>query len=357
MDTVSSVNSAARPPRIRLAPTTPSALALFAALAWLPAAASTPIPSRSDRPPDADVVELATFFVRSTVDGVVAVQCDSPQGLDTTLEIGLDAWLSHDPSLTQDKVRDFKSRLHRNGSGLARLCADTLTSSLTSADGPLATARTTVVNLMDSMDPTDRTALLQFLTSRSGAEFARVFRALDEVAHEAWAKWLSQDGTIALEQFARTAVARLPNGGAAAVRSHGVETANAGNEASSPTPEPSSPVDVRVVPAKMLNDRQLGEACESFYPVHSRMLGEEGEVIVVLFVAADGRLTSLQIQNSSGYPALDVAAAACIGVAARFAPMQRDGQPVGSWQRLKWIWHLSSATSPVAPERPAAAVR
>ncbi len=94
--------------------------------------------------------------------------------------------------------------------------------------------------------------------------------------------------------------------------------------------------------AHEVSSASLGSACESFYPVTSRRLNEEGSVVLLVYVLATGRIGSVLVDSSSGFPALDVAAAGCIGAVAEFEPQRREGQPVASWQRMKWTWRLSN---------------
>ncbi len=102
---------------------------------------------------------------------------------------------------------------------------------------------------------------------------------------------------------------------------------------------PSTRVLEPPVPAHLRN-RNLGEACADFYPQESRRRGEEGAVVLSVRVSERGRLSGVRVEASSGYPALDVAAAACIGTYGEFEPQTEGGQPVTSWQRLKWTWRL-----------------
>jgi len=93
--------------------------------------------------------------------------------------------------------------------------------------------------------------------------------------------------------------------------------------------------------AKLRNGGTLGTGCGSFYPTSSRRLGEEGSVVLQVLIGDDGKLQGVTVESSSGFPALDVAAAACVGALGEFEPVRVDGQPRAAWQRMKWTWRLT----------------
>jgi len=63
------------------------------------------------------------------------------------------------------------------------------------------------------------------------------------------------------------------------------------------------------------------------YPRLSRRLLEEGEVILVLWVLADGTVSEVEIEASSGYPRLDKAALKAVRKW-RYTPATRDGEAI-----------------------------
>ena len=64
----------------------------------------------------------------------------------------------------------------------------------------------------------------------------------------------------------------------------------------------------------------------AIYPERSRRRGETGTVVVSVEIDAEGRLSDIWVERSSGFPALDQAALdAFVGV--RFRPAIRDGRP------------------------------
>jgi protein TonB len=115
-------------------------------------------------------------------------------------------------------------------------------------------------------------------------------------------------------------------------------------------PQPPKQVDApvrsapRVTPAEMTaRDRQaLSEGCSSRYPSASRRLGEEGAVVLLIYVAPTGRATEAKVETSTGVQRLDDAAVKCMTDLGHFTPQTEDGKPIGSWKRIRWVWKLSS---------------
>ena len=66
------------------------------------------------------------------------------------------------------------------------------------------------------------------------------------------------------------------------------------------------------------------------YPRMSRRMGEQGTVLVRVFISADGRAEKAEIRTSSGYPRLDEAALETVQ-RWRYVPGQRAGQPEAMW--------------------------
>jgi protein TonB len=67
------------------------------------------------------------------------------------------------------------------------------------------------------------------------------------------------------------------------------------------------------------------------YPPTSRRLGEEGRVVVNVYVLADGRVGDVQVLESSGYERLDAAALEHVRREWRFDPARRGGEAVATW--------------------------
>jgi protein TonB len=69
------------------------------------------------------------------------------------------------------------------------------------------------------------------------------------------------------------------------------------------------------------------------YPSTARRLGLEGTSMLRVFVAADGRVTDVQVDQTAGHPDLDRAAMDAVR-RWKFEPGRRGSEPVGMWVRL-----------------------
>lgn len=75
------------------------------------------------------------------------------------------------------------------------------------------------------------------------------------------------------------------------------------------------------------------------YPGSSRRRGEEGRVVLRVFVDAEGRAAKVEVQESSGHNRLDESAA--IAVARwRFVPARRGSEPLAAWVRVPVVFSL-----------------
>jgi periplasmic protein TonB len=75
------------------------------------------------------------------------------------------------------------------------------------------------------------------------------------------------------------------------------------------------------------------------YPPMSRRLGEEGKVVLRVFVEADGRPASVELKAGSGSPRLDEAALAAVR-RWEFVPARRGAEPVAAWVLVPIAFHL-----------------
>jgi protein TonB len=100
-----------------------------------------------------------------------------------------------------------------------------------------------------------------------------------------------------------------------------------------PPPRPGTPP--RMDPKHPFN---IGE---EYYPDASKRANEEGRCVVLMTVAADGRVASESIQTSSGFPRLDDA---CLkGVhGKRMIPATEDGKPVQKTVSIPIVWKLTN---------------
>jgi TonB family protein len=91
--------------------------------------------------------------------------------------------------------------------------------------------------------------------------------------------------------------------------------------------------------AEIQNREEVKRWVRGSYPESLRRSGGEGDVVILLHVATDGRVTESQIETSSSEPLLDRATQR-LAEHIVVAPKVLDGRPVESWQHLKWSWRL-----------------
>lgn len=77
------------------------------------------------------------------------------------------------------------------------------------------------------------------------------------------------------------------------------------------------------------------------YPPLSRRLGEQGRVLVRVFVDPGGAPTQVQLRQSSGHRRLDSAAEAAVR-RWRFVPARRGDEPIGAWVLVPISFNLRS---------------
>lgn len=66
------------------------------------------------------------------------------------------------------------------------------------------------------------------------------------------------------------------------------------------------------------------------YPALSKRLGEQGEVVLRVYVTPEGTAAQVEIHSSSGYPRLDRAARETVE-RWKFMPAKKGDEPVGAW--------------------------
>jgi periplasmic protein TonB len=108
-----------------------------------------------------------------------------------------------------------------------------------------------------------------------------------------------------------------------------------------PSGEAAKPAPPPIIQARVAKGSNLGEACSSYYPSASRRLSEEGSVVLLVYIAPNGRVSETKVETSSGIGRLDEAAEKCVKAQGRFEPQRVGSEPVGSWQRMKWTWRLT----------------
>ncbi|HSB95169.1 MAG TPA: energy transducer TonB, partial [Spongiibacteraceae bacterium] len=78
---------------------------------------------------------------------------------------------------------------------------------------------------------------------------------------------------------------------------------------------------------------------EDDYPSASRRLNEQGDVIIAIWVTADGTVGEVKVEKSSGFERLDEAAVTFYQKL-KLLPATKDGKPIAAWKTLKVTWKL-----------------
>lgn len=86
------------------------------------------------------------------------------------------------------------------------------------------------------------------------------------------------------------------------------------------------------------------------YPDTALANGEQGDVLVGVYVGSSGRIEKYRVAQSSGFDDLDDAALESV-LNWRFIPASRDGSPVSDWTAVRIVFQLPQPPSPagVAP--------
>lgn len=77
------------------------------------------------------------------------------------------------------------------------------------------------------------------------------------------------------------------------------------------------------------------------YPALSRRLGEQGRVLLRVYVLADGSVGQVEVRESSGFERLDRAARETV-VRWRFVPARQGERPVAAWVLVPISFSLRS---------------
>lgn len=108
--------------------------------------------------------------------------------------------------------------------------------------------------------------------------------------------------------------------------------------AEAPAPAAPQPPAVRSIPASAVG---YLDPPAPVYPLASRRLGEQGEVLLKVEIGADGRARQVLVARSSGSPRLDGAALAAVR-AARFNPYAENGVPLVVWTTVPIRFELEN---------------
>ncbi|WP_374568971.1 energy transducer TonB [Ideonella sp.] len=103
-------------------------------------------------------------------------------------------------------------------------------------------------------------------------------------------------------------------------------------------PAPPAPAVARTIPATAVS---YLEPPAPVYPLASRRLHEQGEVLLKVEIGTDGRASQVLVSRSSGSPRLDNAALAAVR-AARFKPYTENGVPLVVWTTVPIQFELEN---------------
>lgn len=94
---------------------------------------------------------------------------------------------------------------------------------------------------------------------------------------------------------------------------------------------PAPVAEVPGTPPKSIKGRNY----QPEYPPSSKRNGEEGSVVLQIYVNEEGKVTEVKIAQSSGFPKLDEAAQAEALRSWKFTPGTKGGKPVAVWHSMK----------------------
>lgn len=101
------------------------------------------------------------------------------------------------------------------------------------------------------------------------------------------------------------------------------------------------------VPPRLMNSGRVQDYLRLFYPVALRVASVEGSVHLWLFVEGSGRVSKVQVRESSGSTHFDDLARSAVPLM-QFSPALNQGRPVGVWVSLRVRFNLEQP--PVADD-------
>jgi len=111
-----------------------------------------------------------------------------------------------------------------------------------------------------------------------------------------------------------------------------------------PSPAPAQPINVAPAPVAITAARFDADYLDNpkpIYPLASRRYGEQGKVLLRVYVSAAGLAEKIEVKVSSGYPRLDQAATDAVS-RWRFVPARRGDQAVAAWVQVPINFQLES---------------
>jgi TonB family protein len=116
---------------------------------------------------------------------------------------------------------------------------------------------------------------------------------------------------------------------------------SAGDEPPKQDDPGSPPFEQLIVEARPQDTPALRDFCVSSYPPNARPANEAGTVVLLVRIEADGHVSDMKVEQSSGSIRLDRVTQACV-IGALFEPYRAGLRAVPSWQRMHWTWAPSS---------------
>lgn len=108
-----------------------------------------------------------------------------------------------------------------------------------------------------------------------------------------------------------------------------------------PAPKPVERQVVRTPPSTAGRGARITSG-EEIYPPSSKRLGEEGTVVLRLYVLESGRIGEATVAKSSGFSRLDEAAVKEAQRNWRLVPGKEDGKPVAMWHNVAITFKLKN---------------
>lgn len=111
-----------------------------------------------------------------------------------------------------------------------------------------------------------------------------------------------------------------------------------------PTPVAAAPINVAPAPVPITAARFDADYLDNpkpVYPHASRRLGEQGKVLLRVYVSAAGLAEKVEIKTGSGYARLDQAAGDAVS-RWRFIPAHRGDQAIAAWVQVPITFQLES---------------
>ena len=97
----------------------------------------------------------------------------------------------------------------------------------------------------------------------------------------------------------------------------------------------------KIMPVKAAADApgmiRFDSCARPVYPAEASSQKQEGTVTLRFLIGSDGKVKQSRLVTSSGYPALDEAAAVGLSKCS-FNPAVKDGKPVDAWTAVQYVW-------------------